>query len=52
MKEYEQTVNWRKFLYDAETLLKKYGANYYIKNDLRAFAMEKKANGLEHSFTH
>ena len=51
MKEYEQIVNWRKFLYDAETLLKKYGAKYYIKNDLRAFAMEKKANSLEHAFS-
>ena len=38
MKEYEQTVNWQKFLYDVETLLKNYGAKYYIKNDLRAFA--------------
>ena len=52
MKEYEQTVNWRKFLYDAETLLKKYGANYYIKNDLRVFAVEKKANGLGHCLSH
>jgi len=41
MKEYEQTVNWGKFLYDAEALLTKYGAKYYIKNDLRAFAMEQ-----------
>jgi uncharacterized protein YqgQ len=41
MKEYEQKVNWRKFLYDTEKLLTKYGAKYYIKNDLRAFAMEQ-----------
>lgn len=40
MKEYERTINWQKFLYDTETLLKKYKANYYIKNDLRAFAMQ------------
>jgi DNA repair photolyase len=44
MKEYEQTVNWRKFLCDVETLLKKYEAKYYIKNDLRAFAREKSVN--------
>ena len=41
MKEYERTVNWRKFLYDAETLLTRYDAKYYIKNDLRAFAMKQ-----------
>jgi DNA repair photolyase len=41
MKEYERTVNWGKFLYDAEELLMKYNAKYYIKNDLRAFAMEQ-----------
>lgn len=52
MKEYEQIVDWRKFLYDAETLLKKYGAKYYIKNDLRAFAMVKKVQGLGLSLTH
>lgn len=44
MKEHEQKVDWRKFLYDVEKLLTKYGANYYIKNDLRAFALEKKAS--------
>lgn len=52
MKEYEQTVNWRKFLCDAEILLKKYEAQYYIKNDLRAFAMEEKAIGLNLCLTH
>jgi len=31
MKEYEQSVNWRQFLYTVEELLKSYGANYYIK---------------------
>lgn len=41
MKEYEQTVNWQKFLYDVETLLKNYGAKYYIKNDLRSFALKQ-----------
>ncbi|MDP2646357.1 MAG: radical SAM protein [Desulfobacterales bacterium] len=39
MKEYERNVNWAKFLVDAETLLTKLGAKYYIKNDLRAFSM-------------
>ncbi len=52
MKEYEQTVNWRKFLCDVETLFKKYESKYYIKNDLRAFAMEKKSNTLVHCLTH
>jgi len=41
MKECEQTVNWQKFLYDVEALLKNYGAKYYIKNDLRAFALKQ-----------
>lgn len=41
MKDYERTVNWGKFLHDAENLLKKYGAKYYIKNDLRVFAKEQ-----------
>jgi hypothetical protein len=40
MKEYEQTVNWGKFLYDAEELFTKFGAKYYIKNDLRSFALK------------
>jgi DNA repair photolyase len=44
MKEYEQIVNWRKFLCDVETLFKKYKSKYYIKNDLRAFALEKSVN--------
>lgn len=39
MKAIEQTVNWEKFLYDAEQLLSKIGARYYIKNDLRSFAL-------------
>ena len=39
MNEYEQTINWQKFLYDVEALLKKYSVKYYIKKDLRAFAM-------------
>jgi DNA repair photolyase len=38
MKEYEQTVNWGKFLHEAEALFRVLGAKYYIKNDLRAFA--------------
>jgi len=37
MKEYECKVNWTNFLVDAEGILKKYNAKYYIKNDLRAF---------------
>ncbi|MDP3030136.1 MAG: hypothetical protein Q8O04_11730, partial [Deltaproteobacteria bacterium] len=41
MKIVEQTVDWGKFLYDAEKLLTKFGAKYYIKNDLRAFDMEQ-----------
>ena len=41
MKEYERNVNWGQFLFDAETLLTKYGAKYYIKNDLRSFAIKK-----------
>jgi len=40
MREYEQTVNWGKFLNDAEALLTKFGANYYIKNDLRSSAIK------------
>lgn len=37
MKKQEETVDWAKFLVDAETLLKKLGAKYYIKQDLQAF---------------
>ncbi len=37
MKKHEETVDWAKFLVDAETLLKKLGAKYYIKQDLQAF---------------
>ena len=40
MKEYERTVDWGKFLFDAETLFTKLGARYYIKNDLRSFSMK------------
>jgi DNA repair photolyase len=40
MKAVEQTIDWAKFLYDAEDLLTKLGANYYIKNDLRSFAVK------------
>jgi DNA repair photolyase len=39
MKEYENKVNWAEFLLNAESLFKKYNARYYIKNDLRVFAM-------------
>jgi hypothetical protein len=39
MKEYEQTVEWGKFLFDTGTLLTKPGAKYYIKNDLRSFSI-------------
>jgi len=39
MKEYECKVNWTKFLSDVEDILKKYNAKYYIKNDLRSFAL-------------
>lgn len=41
MKAHERTVDWGKFLFDAETLLTKLGANYYIKNDLRSFSMKQ-----------
>lgn len=41
MKAYEQTVDWGKFLFDAETLLTKLGAKYYIKNDLRSFGVDQ-----------
>ena len=41
MKKYESTVDWGKFLIDVETLLTKIGAKYYIKNDLRSFAMNQ-----------
>jgi len=41
MKEYEQTVDWGKFLFDAEALLTKLGTKYYIKNDLRSFSMKQ-----------
>jgi DNA repair photolyase len=41
MKEYEQAVNWRKFLSDVEFLLSKVNAKYYIKNDLRSFATKQ-----------
>lgn len=40
MMEYERTVDWGKFLFDAESLLTKLGAKYYIKNDLRSFKMK------------
>jgi DNA repair photolyase len=40
MKEYEQAVDWKRFLLDAETLLTKLGARYYIKNDLQSFAIQ------------
>ncbi len=41
MKEYEQAVNWRKFLGDVEFLLSRVDAKYYIKNDLRSFALKQ-----------
>ena len=41
-KKHEQTVDWAKFLMDAEKLLNKLDAKYYIKDDLRAFG--KKLN--------
>ena len=41
MKEYEQAVDWRKFLGDVEFLLSKVDATYYIKNDLRSFATKQ-----------
>lgn len=37
MKNYEGSVDWRKFLLDAKSLLTELGAKYYIKKDLRAF---------------
>jgi len=41
MKEYERTVDWGKFLFDAETLFTKLGAKYYVKNDLRSFSTKQ-----------
>lgn len=41
MKAVEQGVDWGKFLCDVEKLLTKLGAKYYIKNDLRSFAMRQ-----------
>ena len=41
MKEYEQAINWEDFLYDVESLLSKINAQYYIKNDLRNFAIKQ-----------
>jgi len=32
------SIDWRIFRIDVETLLKKVGADFYIKDDLRAFA--------------
>jgi DNA repair photolyase len=52
MKEDESKVNWTKFLVDVEDILKKYNTKYYIKNDLRAFAMKKGVNGLGFCLPH
>lgn len=41
MKEYERAVNWGTFLSDAEFLLSRVDAKYYIKNDLRSFATKQ-----------
>lgn len=41
MKAVEQGVDWAKFLNDAKTLLIKYKAKYYIKDDLRSFATKQ-----------
>ena len=41
LKEDERAVNWRKFLSDVEFLLSKLNAKYYIKNDLRTFAIKQ-----------
>jgi DNA repair photolyase len=38
MKAEEQKVDWRKFLFDVQELLKGLGAKHYIKDDLKAFA--------------
>lgn len=37
MRAVEQGVDWKKFRADVVALLQKTGANYYIKDDLRAF---------------
>jgi len=34
-KAVEATVDWRKFRENAEALLKSFGADYYIKDDLK-----------------
>ena len=41
MKEYERTVDWDKFLFDAETPFAKLGEKYYIKNDPRSFSIKQ-----------
>lgn len=35
MKSIEELIDWKSFVTDAETLLKKLSSNYYIKNSLR-----------------
>jgi len=41
MKTVEHGVDWGKFLCDVEKLLTRFGAKYYIKNDLRSFAIKQ-----------
>ena len=37
MKDYEETIDWAKFLVNVENLLSKLKSRYYIKHDLRLF---------------
>ena len=37
MKEYENRIDWKNFLFNAKSLLNKLEAKYYIKKDLLAF---------------
>jgi DNA repair photolyase len=41
MKKYERAVNWRKFLHDVEFLFSKLNVPYYVKKDLRNFAVKQ-----------
>jgi DNA repair photolyase len=40
--EVERTIDWGKFRADVEALLRKLGAGFYIKDDLRVFAEDER----------
>jgi DNA repair photolyase len=37
-KDASENIDWRKFLYDAVKLLRKYKCNFYVKNDLARYS--------------